>query len=611
MSGWSSWYNNQYSMWNRTRRLQVAPYLARTETNTSRNATTMATTHEQTQDEIIDMDSGKEKKQDTLFGPNIGIVNGGPKWTDAVDNEKRPSTDELTPDIVKGWIEKSKESVQPTTTLQALVNLKRPTLRLSPLEISPSDDPDHAESHHHHALEFEFDCDAPKCAISVHVILPSQEQTGKANAKGSRMLVYESNLEGGFGRDLKLADGATLELGRFEPATPEMPASSKTDSPTVGASPVLPELVSQPAEPDRKHRFTAAFRRRTNQHRSVSGPAIAVVDAEAQPPTGDEEKIKEDKDENSDEGVRVVIQLTALNEDGTRVQPLNEQFTYLHVVRFGARSSEGPDTRPWMVKVVKREATIGPHTFHLHEIYGLSSSSSSHTHPPAAPLPETHTYPPVSPTVPLPQHDDEPSSECLLCLSSPREVVLLPCRHLVACKECAINMVEFGAGGNIVHNEEATAATEATTDPAPAEDSAGEGQAAMTSEGSPAVTSGTDADPQTSNAPPASGGEAATTVPSIPQITPVPAHSRRKRRAKGWFCPVCRQPYTSLLRITTTPPSQEEMEGKRISTSTIDHPLSPVAPAEGEEVQARSSLRPSFLPSISRSSLRTDPATIV
>ena len=26
--------------------------------------------------------------------------------------------------------------------------------------------------------------------------------------------------------------------------------------------------------------------------------------------------------------------------------------------------------RQWLVRVVKREATIGPHTFHLHEIYG-------------------------------------------------------------------------------------------------------------------------------------------------------------------------------------------------------------------------------------------------
>lgn len=31
--------------------------------------------------------------------------------------------------------------------------------------------------------------------------------------------------------------------------------------------------------------------------------------------------------------------------------------------------------------------------------------------------------------------------------------------------------------------------------------------------------------------------------------------------------------YTSLLRITTSPPMDASKEGKRISTSTVDHPL--------------------------------------
>ncbi|KAG8768073.1 hypothetical protein FRC20_000474, partial [Serendipita sp. 405] len=35
------------------------------------------------------------------------------------------------------------------------------------------------------------------------------------------------------------------------------------------------------------------------------------------------------------------------------------------------------------------------------------------------------------------------------------------------------------------------------------------------------------------------------------------------RKAKGWFCPVCRQPYTSMLRITTTPP-----EAKKLSSAS-------------------------------------------
>jgi hypothetical protein len=148
-------------------------------------------------------------------------------------------------------------------------------------------------------------------------------------------------------------------------------------------------------------------------------------------------------------------------------------------------------------------------------------------------------------------HEDEPSSECLLCLSSPREVILLPCRHLVACKECAINMVEFGAGGNIIHSEEAAAAT-----------TAGE----------------------------ASATEAPASIPAAPVPATIAQNIRRKRKAKGWFCPVCRRrkphsctcvlpdiscsypAYTSLLRISTSPPTKDiSDDDHRVSVDEHDH----------------------------------------
>ena len=163
---------------------------------------------------------------------------------------------------------------------------------------------------------------------------------------------------------------------------------------------------------------------------------------------------------------------------------------------------------------------IGLHTFHLHEIYGLSANSTTSTQatapPPTAQL-DTHTYPPAVPPTTATAEDEQPS-ECLLCLSSPREVVLLPCRHLVACRECAVNMIEFGAGGTIVHNESETNA------PGTEGGAAGEG----------AATEGA-----TDAAPAAEGEGAAPAVPAPP--VPTVQAPRRKRKAKGWFCPVCRQ----------------------------------------------------------------------
>ena len=230
---------------------------------------------------------------------------------------------------------------------------------------------------------------------------------------------------------------------------------------------------------------------------------------------------------------------------------------------------------------------IGPHTFHLHEIYGLTSASTN-TNSVPKPLSTTHTYPPeevqqVTPVLNAADNED-PQSECLLCLSSPREVVLLPCRHLVACKDCALNMVEFGAGGNI------TQAAEALNEGA--------------------------------NTNPVTPGTATPSAPSVP--VPPTINNRRKRKAKGWFCPVCRQrkcivlqnklnkvntiwlAYTSMLRITTTPPPQpENKDGEGSGTEDEGSPISPTTGPTAEVTEFRgllgSALRPGFLRGLSLS----------
>ena len=166
---------------------------------------------------------------------------------------------------------------------------------------------------------------------------------------------------------------------------------------------------------------------------------------------------------------------------------------------------------------------IGTHTFQLHEIYGLSSSSSSDS--PALPT----TYPPTSTPSSDPSTPQDPSraepighdadhhalshsssgggaGECIICLASPRDTLLLPCRHLVACAECALSMAEFGAAGRVpVAGEEVA---------------------------SPPLTGG----PQL--------GEAGTAVQSPVVIAPA---RQRKRNGKGWFCPICRQRMSLFL----------------------------------------------------------------
>lgn len=171
--------------------------------------------------------------------------------------------------------------------------------------------------------------------------------------------------------------------------------------------------------------------------------------------------------------------------------------------------------------------------------------------------------------------------------------MLLPCRHLVACKDCALNMVEFGAGGNII-------------------------QAAEGNEGTNTVNLATP-------------GTATASVPSA--SVPVTTNSRRKRKAKGWFCPVCRQrecitlqnklikvntlqfclAYTSMLRITTTPPPQSEnKDAEGSGTEDEGSPTLQTANPNGQAAEVTefrgllgSALRPRFLRGLSLSTRST------
>jgi hypothetical protein len=106
--------------------MQTTPYLAREESPTTRITRAVSgpdTGGAQTGDTVINMgdllpppgadrtQGSDKKKQDTLFGPSIGIVNPGPDWADQKieQGEKAQLQDVLTPELVKSWVEKSKE----------------------------------------------------------------------------------------------------------------------------------------------------------------------------------------------------------------------------------------------------------------------------------------------------------------------------------------------------------------------------------------------------------------------------------------------------------------------------------------------------------------------
>jgi len=176
-------------------------------------------------------------------------------------------------------------------------------------------------------------------------------------------------VDGGFGNRLTLEEGALLELGRFEHPNPPPQPEGSVDPPEVSSSGEhLAGIPDAAASQRHRRRFTQFhFRKRSHNH-SISGPALAVVDAEpvpAQPKDG-----KDDSASSSEEGVKVTIRIIALDEQGTELVSPNEQVTYLHIVRFGQKNTAtgedgtlAEDNRPWVVKVVKREATVSVITY--------------------------------------------------------------------------------------------------------------------------------------------------------------------------------------------------------------------------------------------------------
>ncbi|KDN42948.1 hypothetical protein RSAG8_06474, partial [Rhizoctonia solani AG-8 WAC10335] len=467
---------------------------------------------------------------------------------------------QMSQTLANDWVKKNKQGDEPATTLQALVNLKRPSLRLTPLASNASNTDLGSTTKAGHGLEFDYDCDAAKCRITV-TMTPNEHDKSESEGKNEPITIFEAVTEGGFGRTLKHEHGAILDLVHHD-ETKEADAAATEDTPA-------PEPVTLPTEPSAavtrsRRRISVPFhiRRRDRGPQRATGPALPVVDADVNAAA---EGSKDNAPKEAG-GVDVTIQLDALDEAGELTTPRNSQLTLLHVVKMGQPPADGAeDTRSWVVRVVRRDALIGNHTFRLHEIYGLASAS--------APTPAAQTYPPA----PTTDNDGEAlpdahaqqqtyefaGAECVLCLSSPREVMLLPCRHLVACKECADNMITFGAGEGV----SAPAPTVEETTPADA-------NADQPSTGAP--NTNTNATPE----------------PLTP-FQAAAATGRRKRKAKGWFCPVCRQPYTSLLRISMQPlsikPEEPSVPAEQAQqqAAEVEQPMQSKGPLSGMVSMAR------------------------
>ncbi|KAG8737324.1 hypothetical protein FRC12_017190 [Ceratobasidium sp. 428] len=222
----------------------------------------------------------KESHSESLFGPPIPV--------DAVVLDAHPHStqprDQVSQTVVDSWVEKNKQGHEPATTLQALVNLKRPSLRLTPLTSNASNtDLASSSNKASHGLEFEYDCDAAKCHIIV-TMSPNGHSTTtlqpEVEKPGGPALIFDGVVDGGFGRTLKHEHGAILDLVHHD--IKEADASAVEETPIPEPTLTVPEPAAQRS----RRRISVPFhiRRRDREPQQATGPALPVVDADAQPP---------------------------------------------------------------------------------------------------------------------------------------------------------------------------------------------------------------------------------------------------------------------------------------------------------------------------------------
>lgn len=75
------------------------------------------------------------------------------------------------------------------------------------------------------------------------------------------------------------------------------------------------------------------------------------------------------------------------------------------------------DSGVWSIKALKQKIQLGAESYELQEIYGIELHEKAGQHGQAA--------------------DGGEGVECVICMTSPRDTTVLPCRHMCLCAACA------------------------------------------------------------------------------------------------------------------------------------------------------------------------------
>lgn len=294
------------------------------------------------------------------------------------------------------------QGLHATTTLQALVNLKRPTLLLQQLEPDAENDITTANSRPGsaipsaplHLLKFNYDATTPEVHISISVHpSPVPAVEGKESIQEEEVkTVYSGVHSGGFNQVFQLPASSALDLS---PAIAPMPSSESTASfaegnkemrdvsldtnassvtqsmhnMQLGPGSMIPELPTVPegsqaaanpsgSEEERPRRRFGIFPRRQRPEDVESAPIEMSNRTEDANESQDEVKEPE-------RGMRLLIRIEALGPTGDALKRQNAQLTHILVTGMwvpdagsSTNAAQGTGKRVWVIKVVRREAVV-------------------------------------------------------------------------------------------------------------------------------------------------------------------------------------------------------------------------------------------------------------
>ncbi|KAJ3017957.1 UNVERIFIED_CONTAM: hypothetical protein HDU68_011392 [Siphonaria sp. JEL0065] len=378
--------------------------------------------------------------------------------------EARLTEDELM-EISRLYRQAPLGDVNLTSTLQSLTNLRKSTLKMTPIEVSELSAPSH-QSNTKHLLEFTFDASTP-CIIRIHYV---SKEVLVLQDDGSRKLAFaprhwrtlssrnNSNISEAKDGSIVVDGDNGVPLTLAVKDWPQL-ASKMVEKPVVktygpfgaglGQKFVVPEVDA----------FDSGWFSKEELGYGVetkSGVAVAPTSVETQQPasSGDgSERVNITEPEAApSEPVEpettteqllldgeaiyypMVIVMEALtdgvDQSNSFAEP-NEKSTNIQVTY--ASLQESKDQSSYAVKVLKQKVLIDGIPYLLQDIFGYTDPTGTGA---------------SNPNLSLPAEDLQTMRECVVCMSELKDTIVLPCRHLCLCHTCGETLRMQGRNAN-------------------------------------------------------------------------------------------------------------------------------------------------------------------